>query len=127
MKDNNKLIQKINQLKLAEQQLYGFHCAKSGDSLLSLIQAMGLTQKEFKKIQDQNMLNFLSETDLEEIKKYFKLQNIKCTCESEKFGLDCICSHTKKYPGITNFCCEFCGIYSAGKPRCNKCEIEKEN
>ena len=26
---------------------------------------------------------------------------------------------------IQNYVCEFCGIYAADKPRCNKCEEEK--
>ncbi len=28
----------------------------------------------------------------------------------------------KKYPGFITYSCEFCGIYTASRPRCNKCE-----
>ena len=30
----------------------------------------------------------------------------------------------KDHPGDIEFCCEFCGIYVAGKPRCNRCQGE---
>ena len=33
----------------------------------------------------------------------------------------------QKHPGDKNFCCEFCGIYTAAIPRCNKCEEFKND
>jgi hypothetical protein len=27
-----------------------------------------------------------------------------------------------QHPGSTEWSCEFCGIYTASKPRCNQCE-----
>ena len=30
----------------------------------------------------------------------------------------------QKHPGNIDFCCEWCGIYTAGKPRCNCCQGE---
>lgn len=45
-----------------------------------------------------------------------------CDCSNEKIGLSCICDWVEKNPGETSFCCDFCGIYEAGKARCNKCE-----
>ena len=31
----------------------------------------------------------------------------------------------KQNPGNRNFSCQFCGIYTAGKARCNKCKEER--
>lgn len=45
-----------------------------------------------------------------------------CTCGNTSFGFDCVCSHTNNNPGDEEYTCEFCGIYTASKPRCNKCE-----
>lgn len=47
---------------------------------------------------------------------------MKCTCGNPKMGFDCSCEHEKKYPGDINYACEFCGIYTASEPKCNKCE-----
>jgi len=38
------------------------------------------------------------------------------------FGFDDVSKHVKKNPGKKNFCCDFCGIYTASRPRCNQCE-----
>jgi uncharacterized protein YerC len=38
------------------------------------------------------------------------------------FGFDDVSDYVKKKPGKKNFCCDFCGIYTASRPRCNKCE-----
>ena len=46
-------------------------------------------------------------------------------CEQVKYGFDCVCDHIKKFPGTNEYSCEICGIYSASKPRCNKCEEDK--
>lgn len=45
-----------------------------------------------------------------------------CSCENTKWGFACACEWEKKHPGTRDFSCEFCGLYTAGKPRCNKCE-----
>lgn len=45
-----------------------------------------------------------------------------CTCGNPEYGFDCVCDHVHKNPGDIEYSCEFCGIYSASKPRCNKCE-----
>lgn len=39
-----------------------------------------------------------------------------------KFGFDDTTQFEKKFPGTIEFSCEYCGIYTASKPRCNKCE-----
>lgn len=46
----------------------------------------------------------------------------QCECGNPEMGFDCVCEHVKKNPGNKNYCCEFCGIYTASKSRCNKCE-----
>ena len=55
---------------------------------------------------------------------FFKETN-SCTCENPEFGFNCVCEHIKKYPGNINYCCEFCGLYTAAKPNCNKCKEEE--
>lgn len=43
-------------------------------------------------------------------------------CEQTKYGFDCVCDHIKANPGNKEYVCDFCGIYTADKPRCTKCE-----
>jgi len=50
----------------------------------------------------------------------------KCTCGNPDFGFDCTCEWEKKYPGTNRYTCEFCGIYQASRPKCNKCGLEVE-
>jgi len=33
-----------------------------------------------------------------------------------------MCDWVKENSGDTEYTCEWCGIYTASKPRCNKCE-----
>ena len=47
-----------------------------------------------------------------------------CKCGNIEMGFDCVCDHVKNNPGNINYVCEFCGIYRASKPQCNKCEME---
>lgn len=35
---------------------------------------------------------------------------------------NCICEFVKLNPGDNSYSCEFCGIYTASKSNCNKCE-----
>ena len=49
-----------------------------------------------------------------------------CNCGNPEHGFDCVCNHIKNNPGSNEYSCEFCGLYSASKPRCNKCELDKE-
>jgi hypothetical protein len=44
-----------------------------------------------------------------------------------KFGFDCMIPWEQTHPGDNAYMCEFCGIYSAGAPRCNKCEEYEED
>lgn len=47
-----------------------------------------------------------------------------CNCGNPEYGFNCVCDHIKNNPGTTEYSCEFCGLYSANKPNCNKCETE---
>ena len=49
-------------------------------------------------------------------------KEFNCTCGNLEMGFECTCVHEHCHPGKTNYCCEFCGIYTAGTPRCNKCQ-----
>lgn len=61
-----------------------------------------------------------------EVTPYESKDIIECTCGNPEFGFDCVCDWVKKNPGNTNFHCEFCGIYTAGIPRCNRCEKDED-
>jgi len=51
------------------------------------------------------------------------MDNIKeCVCGNPQFGFDCLCDYTMNHKGDNEYICEFCGIYKANEPRCNKCE-----
>lgn len=54
--------------------------------------------------------------------KYLKTHNNKCTCGNPIYGFDCSCNHISDSQGKATYCCEFCGIYEASRPKCNKCE-----
>jgi len=40
------------------------------------------------------------------------------------YGFEDMTQWEKDHPGDIEFTCEFCGIYTASEPRCNKCEKE---
>lgn len=46
----------------------------------------------------------------------------KCKCGNPEMGFECICEWIETHPGTINFVCEYCGIYTASKPRCSQCE-----
>jgi len=48
-----------------------------------------------------------------------------CECGNPDLGCECTCDWEKKHPGKKLYACDYCGIYVASKPRCNKCEEEK--
>lgn len=48
-----------------------------------------------------------------------------CNCDNEKHGFKCVCEWVAKHPGYKTYFCEYCGIYTASEPRCNKCEEER--
>lgn len=52
------------------------------------------------------------------------MKKIKCTCGNPRYGFNCVCEHVKAYPGNIKFSCEWCGLYTASRPKCNKCESD---
>jgi hypothetical protein len=44
-------------------------------------------------------------------------------CTNMKYGFNCSCDWEKIHPGTNEYSCEWCGLYTASKPRCNKCEL----
>ena len=39
-----------------------------------------------------------------------------------EYGFDDMNKWEKQNPGNKEFCCDYCGIYTASRARCNKCE-----
>ena len=44
--------------------------------------------------------------------------------DNEKYYFEDMTQWEKDNPGSNDYTCEFCGIYTASKARCNKCEKE---
>lgn len=61
-------------LDMAEQQIYGWHSAKQGETLLILVNAMGLTSDEWKILKDDGVVNYLTSEQCTEIDEYFDNQ-----------------------------------------------------
>ena len=61
-----------NQILFAEQQLFGFYSARRGETLPNLVKSMGLTRKEFETLIDQDMLDYLSIDEKDEISNSIK-------------------------------------------------------
>ena len=59
-------------IEKAEQQLTGFVHAKRGFSIESLIESMGLTKKEWRKIRFNATTLGLNEDEISEINSFFK-------------------------------------------------------
>jgi len=51
-----------------------------------------------------------------------KKRALSCTCGNLEMGFDCVCDWVRDNPGRMEYNCEFCGIYKAGAPRCDRCE-----
>ena len=58
------------QLDMAEQQLYGWHCAKAGEQLIAMVESMGLTEKEWLKMCQAGVLSYLTASEFAEIDEY---------------------------------------------------------
>jgi hypothetical protein len=50
-----------------------------------------------------------------------------CWCGNTELGFTCMCEYMLANEGDTFFTCEFCGLYKASKPNCNKCEEDFED
>jgi len=48
-----------------------------------------------------------------------------CTCGNPSMGFECVCEWVTNHPGNNTYSCEYCGLYEASDPRCNKCEEEE--
>lgn len=46
-----------------------------------------------------------------------------CHCGNPQYGFNCMCDWVELHPGQNSYSCEFCGLYDAAIPRCNKCQI----
>jgi len=108
----------------------------SKEELEQLKQIEGITSSLFY-IDDVGVVEFLFHIEALEIIQdymceihfpYAQHKDIKlfcterCTCGNPEMGFDCVCEFRKKNPGSKEFSCEFCGLYTASVPRCNKCE-----
>ena len=54
-------------LDKAEQQLFGFDCGRCDARIDSLVKGMGLTLKEFEKLESEGMIDYLNKGDKEAI------------------------------------------------------------
>lgn len=59
-----------NNLKMAEQQIYGWQCAKSGERIEGLVAGMGLTRKEWESLKNDGCVDYLPGYVKEEIDTY---------------------------------------------------------
>jgi len=57
-------------LNMAEQQLLGFHHRNTGYEIESLCEGMGLTKKEFDKLGEQGMIEYLTDEEKEDIENF---------------------------------------------------------
>ena len=51
---------------------------------------------------------------------------VPCDCGNCHFGFNCSKEWQTLHPGTTWYACEFCGLYQASAPMCNKCELQEE-
>lgn len=49
----------------------------------------------------------------------------ECTCGNPEMGFNCVCDHVANNPGDIEYSCEWCGLYTASVPSCNKCEADE--
>jgi len=49
------------------------------------------------------------------------------TCENPEMRFPCVCKHVRNNPGTRVYSCEYCGLFTASRARCNKCEELQEN
>ena len=57
---------------------------------------------------------------------YFHLEPDEdmCACGNPQFGFNCMCEWMRDNPGDIEFCCTYCGLYTASKARCSECEAD---
>jgi hypothetical protein len=74
-------------LDLASQQFIGYYAGKWGQ-LIGMIEAMGLTQKEWIKLQKDYPLD-LTEMEIQEINEFFNPPKQLCYKTNEVCKYDC--------------------------------------
>lgn len=60
------------QLDMAEQQIFGWHHAMRGYSLRDLIEGMGLIKMEWENLKAKGAVNYLTDSEREEIDNIMK-------------------------------------------------------
>lgn len=50
-------------IEMAEQQILGFHCASVDEPWDVFIKAMGLTMDEYNQLEDEGMIDYLSDEE----------------------------------------------------------------
>lgn len=43
-------------------------------------------------------------------------------CGNQDLGLNCVCKWVADHPGTIQYSCEWCGLYAASRPQCDRCE-----
>ncbi len=76
-----------NKLDLAEAQLLGWHSAKSGESLISFVTSMGLTNSEWTKIKKQYPTT-LNQQESAEIDEHFRVLQLNLKVGDYIIGID---------------------------------------
>ena len=66
------------QLDMAEQQLYGWHCAQTGERLPALVSGMGLTRAEWNQMLKDGSVEYLTFGEVCEIDHYFMTSQDNC-------------------------------------------------
>lgn len=62
-----------NQLDVANAQFVGYFQGKHNQNVLSLVQGMGLTRKEWEKLKEKfSLATYLSDFEFEQLEEYFK-------------------------------------------------------
>ncbi len=59
-------------LDLADAQFIGFHHGKREPSVINMIQAMGLTKKEWEKWKKEYSTHYLADREIQEIDEHFE-------------------------------------------------------
>lgn len=61
-----------DQLLMAEQQLFGYHSAGQGERIPALVRGMGLGESEWMLLQQNGMVDYLTDSEKLEIDECFK-------------------------------------------------------
>ena len=76
------------------------------------------------KIAICNSCNVFGSFDTNVLICLTSVRSYRCHCGNADFGFACTCLWELKHPGDIEYTCEFCGLYQASEPMCNKCVID---